>query len=388
VTDGPPRPRRAALPPAAARATLPRPWLRPRARRAVPARPAGRAGDRLRRAGRDRDRRRGRAGELTAPAPSATAAAAIWPVSPTPTGLDRDTAVRPALPSPSLRRTDQDGRPFDLASLRGEPCSSSSVHPCRTSVQRTWPTSAMLQARGRSRGRRLRDRRSRPDDAAAMKQYVGYYGPDSSASPARTTRDGRGGRLGRLVRQVESGSAPATPWPTPPTLPVDGRAGCATGSGSGLARRSSPPASTASRTRSSRRRRPPRRRHRPPFRRRRPHLPPSCRRRPRRPPCSERPHRRRRQAPVVGRAGRSEPHRGDGQRPGQPGAGEAGCAGALSLPPIDDRPGPVEVPGMSSGGPRRQGGPYVAEMTLPARGHTRPRSPSRVPRPIGSAASR
>jgi protein SCO1/2 len=53
--------------------------------------------------------------------PSSTSAGAIWPVSPTPEGLERDTRVRPAAPAPSLQLTNQDGRPFDLASLRGRP---------------------------------------------------------------------------------------------------------------------------------------------------------------------------------------------------------------------------------------------------------------------------
>jgi len=43
-----------------------------------------------------------------------------YPGAPTPPPLgERDTVYDPARPAPELRLTDQDGRPFDLASLRG-----------------------------------------------------------------------------------------------------------------------------------------------------------------------------------------------------------------------------------------------------------------------------
>jgi protein SCO1/2 len=43
-----------------------------------------------------------------------------WPAA-TPDPLKRPTAIVPVLPAPPLALTDQDGRPFDLASLRGTP---------------------------------------------------------------------------------------------------------------------------------------------------------------------------------------------------------------------------------------------------------------------------
>jgi protein SCO1/2 len=49
-------------------------------------------------------------------APAATPLAATTPVL-----GERATAYDPARPAPALRLTDQDGRPFDLASLRGRP---------------------------------------------------------------------------------------------------------------------------------------------------------------------------------------------------------------------------------------------------------------------------
>ena len=55
-----------------------------------------------------------------APAPPATPAPApiAWP-APAPTGLARNTALTPVTAAPPIRLTDQDGKPFDLASLRG-----------------------------------------------------------------------------------------------------------------------------------------------------------------------------------------------------------------------------------------------------------------------------
>jgi protein SCO1/2 len=44
----------------------------------------------------------------------------VTPVTPPPMGV-RDTVYDPPIPAPPLRLTDQDGRPFDLTTLRGGP---------------------------------------------------------------------------------------------------------------------------------------------------------------------------------------------------------------------------------------------------------------------------
>jgi protein SCO1/2 len=44
----------------------------------------------------------------------------VTAVTPPPLGV-RDTAYNPPIPAPVLRLTDQDGRPFDLTTLRGSP---------------------------------------------------------------------------------------------------------------------------------------------------------------------------------------------------------------------------------------------------------------------------
>ena len=147
---------------------------------------------------------------LTAPAPSATAAAAIWPVSPTPTRLDRETAVRPALPSPPLRLTDQDGRPFDLASLRGEPVlvffgytHCPDVCPTNLADVRDalklvdGPVGVVFVTVDPAR-----------DDAAAMKQYVGYYGAGFIGLTGTDDEiRAAAGAWGVSYARVESGSA-------------------------------------------------------------------------------------------------------------------------------------------------------------------------------------
>ena len=96
--------------------------------------------------------------------------------TPPPLG-QRETAYDPPRPAPALRLTDQDGRPFDLASLRGEPVlvyfgytHCPDVCPTTLSDVRDalrlvdFPTRVVFVTIDPAR-----------DDAAAMKQYVDFY---------------------------------------------------------------------------------------------------------------------------------------------------------------------------------------------------------------------
>ena len=109
--------------------------------------------------------------------PSSTSDAAIWPVSPTPTGLARDTAIRPAAPAPPLQLTDQDGRPFDLASLRGRPVLvffgyTHCPDVCPTNLADVRDAKKLIDG---DVGVVFVTIDPARDDAKAMKQYVDYY---------------------------------------------------------------------------------------------------------------------------------------------------------------------------------------------------------------------
>jgi protein SCO1/2 len=115
----------------------------------------------------------------TQPAPpAADDAGYAWPVSPSPSsGLERDTAIRPAVPAPPIRLTDQDGRPFDLAQLRGEPVL---VFFGYTHCPDVCPTNLAdvrdaLKLVDQEVGVVFVTIDPARDDAAAMKQYVDYY---------------------------------------------------------------------------------------------------------------------------------------------------------------------------------------------------------------------
>jgi protein SCO1 len=112
------------------------------------------------------------------PVPAGDEGGYIWPVSPTPEGMDRDTAVRPLAPAPPLRLTDQDGRSFDLADLRGTPVLLSfgythcpDVCPATLADMRD----ALKLVDGPVRIVFVSVDPAR-DDVATMKQYVGYFG--------------------------------------------------------------------------------------------------------------------------------------------------------------------------------------------------------------------
>ena len=145
-----------------------------------------------------------------APSSGGDGGAYIWPVSPTPEGRDRDTAVRPAQPAPPLRLTDQEGRPFDLASLRGKPAL---VFFGYTHCPDVCPTNladvrdALKLADGEVGVVFVTIDPTR-DDAAAMKQYVDYYragyiGLTGTDDEIRTAA----GAWGVSYAKVETGSA-------------------------------------------------------------------------------------------------------------------------------------------------------------------------------------
>ena len=146
----------------------------------------------------------------SAPPPSSTSAGAIWPVSPTPEGLERDTAVRPAAPAPPLQLTNQDGRPFDLASLRGRPVLVSFGYThcpdvCPTNLADIRDALKLIDGEVGVAFVTIDPAR---DDAAAMKQYVNYYqaGYVGLTGTDDQIRDAAGA-WGVSYARVDSGSA-------------------------------------------------------------------------------------------------------------------------------------------------------------------------------------
>jgi len=142
--------------------------------------------------------------------PSSTAGGAIWPVSPTPEGLARDTAVRPAALAPSLRLADQEGRPFDLASLRGRPVLvffgyTHCPDVCPTTLADVRDALKLIDG---GVGVVFVTIDPARDDAAAMKRYVDYYqagffGLTGSDDEIRAAA----GAWGVSYAKVETGSA-------------------------------------------------------------------------------------------------------------------------------------------------------------------------------------
>ena len=111
------------------------------------------------------------------------AGATVWPtavfveaVTQPPLGA-RETAYDPSVPAPALRLTDQDGRPFDLKDLRGEPVL---VYCGYTHCPDVCPTTladirAGLEQSGVDARVVFVTIDPERDDAAAMKQYADYY---------------------------------------------------------------------------------------------------------------------------------------------------------------------------------------------------------------------
>jgi protein SCO1/2 len=104
--------------------------------------------------------------------PSSSPAAAAIP----PLGV-RETAYDPPRPAPALRLTDQDGRAFDLASLRGTPVLvyfgyTHCPDVCPTTLADIRDALRLVEAPPRVVFVTVDPAR---DDAAAMKRYVDYY---------------------------------------------------------------------------------------------------------------------------------------------------------------------------------------------------------------------
>jgi len=96
--------------------------------------------------------------------------------TPPPLGA-RETAYDPSWPAPALRLTDQDGRPFDLASLRGTPVLvyfgyTHCPDVCPTTLADVREALRLVEAPVGVVFVTIDPAR---DDAAAMKQYVDYY---------------------------------------------------------------------------------------------------------------------------------------------------------------------------------------------------------------------
>ncbi len=146
----------------------------------------------------------------THPQGSGDGGAYTWPVSPSPAGLDRDTSVRPAAAAPALRLTDQDGRPFDLASLRGEPVLvffgyTHCPDVCPTNLADIRDALKLVDGKVGVAFVTIDPAR---DDPAAMKQYVssygaGFLGLSGTDDEIRTVA----GAWGVSYARVESGSA-------------------------------------------------------------------------------------------------------------------------------------------------------------------------------------
>ncbi len=136
-------------------------------------------------------------------------------VTPPPLGV-RETAYDPPRAAPALRLTDQDGRPFDLASLRGEPVL---VYFGYTHCPDVCPTT-LADIREALRlvdgpvGVVFVTIDPARDDAAAMKTYVDYYqagfvGLTGSQAEISAAADAWGVSYRRLESDSASGYAMA-----------------------------------------------------------------------------------------------------------------------------------------------------------------------------------
>jgi protein SCO1/2 len=122
----------------------------------------------------------------------------------------RDTAYSPTRPAPPLHLTDQDGRPFDLASIRGRPAFAyfgythcPDVCPASLAELR-----AAIKASGVDATVVFVTVDPARDDAAAMKQYVDRYGAGFVGLTGTQAQIAEAaGAWGISYRKLESGSA-------------------------------------------------------------------------------------------------------------------------------------------------------------------------------------
>ena len=145
--------------------------------------------------------------------PGASPVTIAWPATPPPLG--RNTAVVPAAPAPPLRLIDQDGRPFDLASLRGAPVL---VFFGYTHCPDVCPTNLadirdVLKERPDVRAVFVSVDPAR-DTPAAMKEYLSYYrvpiiGLTGTENEIRAAADAWGVQYARIDTESASGYAMA-----------------------------------------------------------------------------------------------------------------------------------------------------------------------------------
>ncbi|HEY5495683.1 MAG TPA: SCO family protein [Candidatus Limnocylindrales bacterium] len=138
-----------------------------------------------------------------------------WPAA-TPDPLKRPTAIVPVVPAPALALTDQDGRPFDLASMRGTPAlvffgythcpdvCPTTLADVRDAVKRSpVPVRVVFVTIDPVR-----------DDAAALKQYLSFYdagftGLTGTAAEIRRAADAWGVQYARIDNGSANGYAMA-----------------------------------------------------------------------------------------------------------------------------------------------------------------------------------
>jgi protein SCO1/2 len=138
-----------------------------------------------------------------------------WPAA-TPDPLKRPTEIVPVVPAPALVLTDQDGRPFDLASVRGAPAlvffgythcpdvCPTTLADVRDAVKRSpIPVRVVFVTIDPAR-----------DDAAALKQYLSFYDPGftgltGTAAEIRQAADAWGVQYARIDNGSANGYAMA-----------------------------------------------------------------------------------------------------------------------------------------------------------------------------------
>ncbi|MDP2350037.1 MAG: SCO family protein [Chloroflexota bacterium] len=136
-------------------------------------------------------------------------------ITPPPLGV-RDTAYDPARPAPALRLTDQDGQPFELASMRGRPVfvyfgytHCPDVCPATVGI-----VNQALITTGEGPRAVFVSIDPERDDVAAMNQYLqylpkAYVGLSGSADDVRRNADAWGVKYARIETDSANGYAMA-----------------------------------------------------------------------------------------------------------------------------------------------------------------------------------